>query len=137
MNEQNKLDEVTGINALKEQLDSFIEYRKVLETAMNEMHKTIVNLSERVNQAEDTDEKINRLKQELDELRKPMGKMAESVGKIDSLSDRMDNVSAGLERTNKEIGQIKTALESIENKAEKSLELKKKLGDLVKFLVSD
>lgn len=141
MNENDKLDEVTGINVLKEQLNDFFEYRKTLETAVNEMHKTIVNLSERLEKNENIDEKfskeINSIKSEVETLRKPIGKMAESVGKIDTIADRTESISSSLERTSGEIKNIKDALETVGKKADKSLELKKKLGDLLKFLISD
>ena len=141
MNEENKLDEVTGIDALKQQLEEFDEYRKTVEVAVSEMHKTIVNLSERVENNEKIDavveQKVSSVKLELEELRKPMGKMAESVGKIDTLSDRMENIIIGLEKTNSQVEGMKDALETVGKKAEKSLELKKKLGDLFKFIISD
>ncbi len=137
MNEENKLDEVTAINTLKDQLEEFSEYRKAIELAINEMHKTIVNLSERVKSNETIRENVSTLKTEIDEIKKPIEKMTESVGKINSLTNLIDRMSASLERANNEVGQMKKAIESVDNKADKSLELKKRLGELVKFLVSD
>jgi DNA repair ATPase RecN len=136
-----KLEQVVGISAVKEQLEEFVEYKKTLETALKEMSKTIENLAERTTNNDSIMENMEAIKQDLKQTqskipdKEQLDQIVQTMG--EAITKRIDNIADDVGNMGTKVNEMAEKTEEVFEKAEKSLEFRNKIKELFKFITSD